>query len=105
MKGGEIKTRNPVACKNADHLCSYTRRTGQDSAFSLPSTMMICSSSSACIKLSECKGACGRRPFAGGIPSISHSAEVKPSSTMPHAKPPGFVVPYASIVQMIEMTS
>lgn len=105
MKGGDAKIKIPPACKNADHLCSYTCRTTRDSVFSLPSTWNVRSFGSECTRLSECRGACGRSPLAGGTPSTPQSEVVKPSNTTSHAKSPGFLVPYLSAVQMIELTS
>jgi hypothetical protein len=44
-------------------------------------------------------------PFAGGIPSMPQSVVDKSNSAMSHAKPPGFLVVYRSIVQVMELTS
>jgi hypothetical protein len=44
-------------------------------------------------------------PFAGGIPSMPQSVVDKSKGAMSHAKPPGFLVVYRSIVQMMELTS
>ena len=56
-------------------------------------------------KLSECNGACGSSPFAGGMPRMPHNAVVVPRSTISHANPVGFCVPYRLKVQIMLLTS
>lgn len=67
--------------------------------------MTVRCSRSECISDSECRGACGKRPLAGGMPRIPQRAVVVPNRMMSHAKPPGLRVPYLSIVHMMELTS
>ena len=105
INGGLTNANIAPACRNADHRCSYTRLTSQVCVFLSPSTIIVDVSCSACIRDSECRGACGNSPFEGGIPRIPQIAVVVPSNIISHANPPVFCVPYRSIVQIIELTS
>ena len=63
------------------------------------------SNSSLCSRLSEWRGACGRRPLAGGIPRMPQSAVVMPKSATSQAYPPGFLMLYRGSVAQIVDTS
>ena len=58
-----------------------------------------------CINDSECNGACGKSPLAGGIPRIPQIAVVQPNKAISQAYPVGFFVPYRGSVQIIELIS
>jgi len=97
MNGGLTNNMIPIACKRWLHRCSCTVWMVLISPFT--------STSSLCSRLSEWRGACGRRPLAGGIPRMPHIAVVIPKSATSQAYPPGFLMLYRGSVAQIVDTS
>lgn len=98
INGGLTNAKIPIACNKWLHRCSWTVVI----FLTLPSSSFT---SSSWRRDSECRGACGRSPFAGGIPSMPHIAVVSPRRTTSHAYPPGLRTLYREIVAHIVDTS
>lgn len=63
------------------------------------------SSAKVCIRLSEWRGAWGRRPLAGGMPRMPQMAVVRPRSMISNAKPLGLRVRKRWAVHMMVLIS